>query len=346
MSNHFDGYTAARHAKLDLTDTYLFRGQTGTVMVANTNTPASDSYTGPGWDPEAIYDHNIDINGDGRPEITLRSQFVGHTHADGSPSAQRWSLSLHLGDGATDPESIGLPIITNAPTDTVHTGLGGIKAFAGIAGEPFYLPFPLVSAVATAITQGTPVDTSGHDPAEAVNAFGHTNINTIVIEIPNLLGMLNGLTIDYWASVTIPTDDGTGWRQVDRCALPMITTLYGFTETDDYNAASPAADADRFGPTIENLTAAAVTANDSHPDPDRYAQQVRQHLTPDMITYTIGTDAQMGDGQWNGRRLDEDAAGTMFDYTLNMDFDTGLDAGDATGVLREHFPYVAEPVDD
>ncbi|HLT10313.1 MAG TPA: DUF4331 family protein [Micromonosporaceae bacterium] len=343
MSNHFDGYTAANNAKLDITDTYIFKGTTGTVLVMNTNTPLNASYTGPGWDTDAVYDMRIDINGDARPEIALRARFSGHTHADGSPSAQRWSLSAHLGSGATDPESIGIPLVAGGRTDTVHTTLGGIQAFAGRAGEPFFAPFPLVTKVASAIQTGEVIDWSDWNPDQATNAFANTNINTIVVEIPNILGILNGLTIGYNATVTIPADNGEDWRQVDRAAGSFITTCYGLTGDDRYHEGTPDEDDKTFGPLIERLTRAVVGANGYHPDPAAYAKEVRGRLFPDLMRYRIGTDAAIG--QWNGRALDDDATESMFQFFLHKgDIDTGLDISNATGVLRDQFPYVAAPI--
>lgn len=344
MSNHFDGYTASNNAKLDITDTYAFNGTCGTVLVMNTNTPLNGSYQGPGWDTDAVYDMKIDINGDAVPEIALRARFSGHTHDDGSPSAQRWSLTAHLGtEAAADPESIGIPLVANAPTDKVRCTIGGIKAYAGLVGEPFFAPFPLVSKVATAISTGTVIDWSDWDPATAENAFGNTNVNSIVVEIPNLMGLLTGLNIGYFATVTIPTDAGDGWRQVDRAAGSFITTSYGLTGDDDYHEGQPVDDDAVFGPKIEDMTRAVIEANGTHPDPAAFAAEVRSQIFPDLLRYEIGTDAVMS--AWNGRALADDATGIMFNYLLHMtDIDTGLTIDDATGVLRDEFPYLAEPI--
>lgn len=344
MSNHFDGYTAANNAKLDITDTYIFKGATGTVLVMNTNTPLNESYTGPGWDTDANYDMRIDLNGDGKPEIALRARFSGHLHDDGSPSAQRWSLTAHLGSGASDPESIGIPLVASGRTDTVHTTLGGIRAFAGLAGEPFFAPFPLVTKVATAIQTGTVIDWSDWNPDQAENAFANTNVNTIVVEIPNLLGLFNGLQIAYNATVAIPADNGCDWRQVDRAAGSFITTCYGLTGDDKYHEGTPDNDDRAFGPIIEGLTRSVIEANGYHPDPEGYAKEVRARLFPDLMHYRIGTDADIS--RWNGRALDDDATESAFRFFLHKnDIDTGLSIADATGALRDQFPYLAEPVD-
>lgn len=345
MSNHFDGYTAATRANLDITDLYAFKGHTGTVLVMNTNTPANSSFLQPGWENDAIYQFNLDLTGDNRPDLALRASFSGHSHADDpTHGGQRWSLTVHLGpDAITDPESLGIPLLFRARTDTVHTTLG-VKMFAGRAGEPFYIAAPVVGAVATAVTNGTPLDLSDFNPETATNAFANTNINTIAIELPNLWGLLNHLPVGVWGSVHLPTDDGTGWRQVDRAGKPLITTLYGLTSTDDYHNGQPADDQLTWGPTIEELTTAAVTANETQPDPAAYAAAVRSDLMPDILRYRIGTRAKYTAGHRNGRNLTEDVSEDMYQTVLGEHIEQGLDASDATGTLRTEFPYLAEPV--
>lgn len=343
MSNHNDSKDLLTHAKLDILDTYIFKGTTGTVLVMNTNTPRNPSYNGTGWDPEAVYDMKIDVSSDAVPDFALRATFSGHTHADGTPSAQRWSLTAHIGHGADNPESPGLCLIANAPTDQVHTAFGGIKAFAGTAGEPFFAPFPLVSKVATAIQTGAVIDWSDWDPSKAENGFGNTNINTIVVEIPSGFGLFNGQRIGYNATVTIPTDSGTCWRQIDRAAKSFISTAFGFTGDDKYHEGKPSHDDATFGPVIERLTKAVVAANNYHPDPTAYAKEVRARLFPDLMPYTVGTDADIS--KWNGRALAGDATAAMFRYFLHKnDIETGLTIADATGELRDEFPYLAAPI--
>lgn len=340
MSDHLDGLTAAARPKLDITDVYLFNGQDGTVMVMNTNNGAAD-----GWDTDALYEFKLDINGDAREDIAFRLQFSGHSHPErGLHTGQRLTLSAHLGAGARDPESNGFTLVSNGATERVHSHwLTGVRAWAGRAGDPFYTAGPVVGAVRASLTEGTPLDLSGFDPDQATNLFGDTNVNAVVIELPNLLGLLNGLDVGFWGTVTLPTDDG-GWRQVDRAAIPFTSTIFGFNAADDYNATHPADDDERWGPTIERLTRAAAEANGMTVSATKHAQRVRERLTPDILPYRIGSPARLSGGEWNGRNLTEDASEAAFEFALDTLIDTGLSAADATGQLRDEFPYLAEPV--
>lgn len=345
MSNHFDGYTAANRANLDITDLYVFRGRTGTVLAMNTNSPANPSYEQPGWENDAVYQINLDLTGDNYPDLALRASFSGHSHEDDpTHGGQRWSLTVHLGpDAIADPESLGIPLLFRGRTDTVHTTLG-VKMFAGRAGEPFYIAAPAITAVATAVTTGTPLDMGDFDPNTATNAFAGTNVNTIVIELPNLWGLLHYLPIGVWGSVHVPTDDGTSWRQVDRAGKPLITTLYGLTATDDYHSGQPADDQLTWGPQIEQATFDVVEANNTQPDPEAYAAGVRADLMPDILRYRIGTPAQYTAGHRNGRNLTEDVDEDMYQTVIGKHIEQGLDASDATGQLRDQFPYLAAPI--
>src|SRR5215813_11187587 len=75
MSHHLDSPIARQDIRLDITDLYVFRGQTGTVFVIN----VCHSIFGPipvhGYHPEGMYEFKIDSNGDAVEEITYRLTF-------------------------------------------------------------------------------------------------------------------------------------------------------------------------------------------------------------------------------------------------------------------------------
>jgi hypothetical protein len=71
---------------------------------------------------------------------------------------------------------------------------------------------------------------------------------------------------------------------------------------------------------------------------------VRETLLPDLLRYEVGRPANFGFVARNGRGLTEPAPEVMFSMVLNTAVPMGLSHTAATGVLRDHFPYVAPPV--
>jgi hypothetical protein len=73
-----------------------------------------------------------------------------------------------------------------------------------------------------------------------------------------------------------------------------------------------------------------------------HAEQVRDMLFPDVLTYEIGTDAHFGLERRNGRGLREPAPEVMFELVLGAPVRMGLDGPSAA--TRAEFPYLPEPV--
>jgi len=333
MSHHLDGLTAKSDTRLNISDVYLFRGDSGTVLVMNTN-PLSGVG---GFHPEATYDFKIDITGNAREDLTLRTTF---TPVD-KQGQQKATLSLLTGCGAHDRTAVAM-VLAHTTTGKACTGVSGLRFWAGPAGDPFYIAAPVMSAARTAVTQGTRLDLGDFNPEHATNPFQGTNVQAIVLEVPDHI-LVNALTIGFWGAISIPTDAGDDWRQVNRSAIPLVGTLFGFNEADDYNATRPVDDKATWGDQIQNMITNVVEANDYDGDPQAYAEQVRNTISPEILRYTIGTDAKFTDGRHNGRNLTENAPEEMFRLVLGKSVTTGLDAGSATGAVRPDFPYLSNP---
>ncbi|MCR8573097.1 DUF4331 domain-containing protein [Streptomyces sp. Isolate_219] len=334
MSDHLDGLTAKNDPRLDISDAYVFHGQVGTVFVLNTNPGGSN-----GFHHEAVYELKIDVDGDAREEFTLRVTF-GDRDWRGRQEA---TLALLAGRDAGNRDARGA-ILARTTTGKKTTGDGGVRFFAGTAGDPFYIEPTVVAAVRTAVLNGTQVDLSGYEPGKAKNLFAGKNVHSIVVEIPD--HFFHGLRIGFWGSIAVPTDAGDAWRQTDRAAVPLLSTLFGFNEADDYNAAPPVADDTTWGHQIQGKIAKAVEANgyDGDGDAEEYADAARDILMPDILWYRIGTRAQFTGGRRNGRNLVENVAEEMFELVLHKSVDGGLDVDSATGTLRSEFPYLSKPV--
>jgi hypothetical protein len=70
MAHHLDSRIARQDVRLDITDLYLFRGETGTVFVINVCHSIAGDIPTPGHHPEGIYEFKADLNGDAVEELT------------------------------------------------------------------------------------------------------------------------------------------------------------------------------------------------------------------------------------------------------------------------------------
>ena len=72
MSHHLDSPLALQDIRLDITDLYVFRGETGTVFVIDVCHSIAGDIPAPGYHPEGMYEFKIDLNGDAVEELTYR----------------------------------------------------------------------------------------------------------------------------------------------------------------------------------------------------------------------------------------------------------------------------------
>jgi hypothetical protein len=331
MSHHLDSPLAREDPRLDISDMYVFKGKTGTVFVMNVNPQSGDG----GFHHEAMYEFKVDLSGDAREDITFRVTFG--ERMGGKQSVELRQLS---GGEVHDRMSEGVVLATGS-TDTVIDGESDVKFFAGSAGEPFYIPGPVVGAVKEAIAHGEALNLGDFDPAHAENLFGNTNVSTIVLEVPD--DMLDADEIGFWGTVALATDAG-GWRQVQRAAHPLVNTMYDFTEIDaDYNATQPSEDEKNYGHFVRKKTAKIVKEMNTVEKPEKHGKEVADAFFPDVVRYQVGTEAQFNLPAPNGRGLTENTPEITFEFVLGTLVDTGLGPDSATGQLREEFPYLSLP---
>ena len=75
MSHHLDSPIARQDIRLDITDLYVFRGETGTVFVINVCHSIFGPIPAPGYHPEGMYEFKVDLNGDAVEDLTYRFTF-------------------------------------------------------------------------------------------------------------------------------------------------------------------------------------------------------------------------------------------------------------------------------
>lgn len=335
MSHHLDSPLARQDPRLDISDVYVFRGTGATVFVMNVN-PLSGAG---GFHPEGRYEFRVDTDGDAVEDHTFvfafgegdagGDQVLEVRRLDGADARVRVAPGLLLARGRTGQE-IG--------------GAGGVRVWAGPAADPFYIDGAVITAVKETVANGVPFDLAAVGHGAPANLFAGTNVHALVLEVRDDAFPVGG--IGFWGTTALATDSG-GWRQINRCATPLINTIFNPDDSQrssEYNLTHPSEDRARYGPLVEALVTKAVAATGSSDDPVAHARRVVDELFPDVLRYRIGTPAEFGFTVRNGRGLADCVPEVMFALVLNKAVPLGLDSTSATGVRPHDFPYLAPPV--
>ena len=100
MSHHLDSPLARQDIRLDITDLYVFRGETGTVFAINVCHSIFGKIPTPGYHPEGMYEFKIDLDGDAVEDVTYRFTFDERDSA----GKQRFVLRRITEGAAADPK--------------------------------------------------------------------------------------------------------------------------------------------------------------------------------------------------------------------------------------------------
>lgn len=343
MSHHLDSPIARQDVRLDITDLYAFRGETGTVFAINICHSLGQPKV-PGYHPEGMYEFKVDFNGDAIEEVTYRFTF-DERDAQGK---QRYVVRRIRGAEAVDPHAGGA-VIAQGTTDEPVSGASGVRAWAGHAGDPFWIEPTVLHAVGHAFQDGTVVNLDGWNPSQAKNLFAGQTVYAIVLELPDrelLTGAGDNRRIGVWAVASLATDAG-GWRSINRVGLPMIPPLFAQYNEDlgnRLNAGRPADDFGTYGEVLSKKMAAVVAAYGTADDPRAYGEKIAHRLFPNMLPYQVGTHASFGFTEWNGRSLTDNAPNVMFSTAANTPISLGIGKESVTSKPTKRFPYVPAAV--
>jgi hypothetical protein len=340
MSHHLDSPIARQDIRLDITDLYLFRGETGTVFVINVCHSIFGPIPAPGYHPEGMYEFKVDLNGDTIEELTYRITF---TERD-TQGNQNYTVRRLRGADAVDPEAAGT-IVAQGTTGEILSTMAGLRAWGGKAGDPFWIEPDALHAVGHAFQDGTLINLSGWDPGRAKNLFAGHTVYSIVLEVPDdqlLADAGDNRRIGVWAVSTLATDAG-GWRSINRVGLPMIHPL--FTQYNEdlgnrLNAGRPADDFATYGAAVAKAIAGVIAANGTAEDPQAYRERVAHRFFPNILPYEVGTSAVFGFAGWNGRSLIDNAPDVMFSLAANTPVRLGIGKESVTSKPSKRFPYV------
>jgi Domain of unknown function (DUF4331) len=340
MSHHLDSPLARQDIRLDITDLYVFRGETGTVFAINVCHSIFGNIPVPGYHPEGMYEFKIDSDGDAIEELTYRLTF-DERDADGK---QRFVLRCIGGADAIDPDASGTLVTRGVTGEAAVTGTG-LRVWAGKAGDPFWIEPDVLHAVGHAFQDGTGIDLAGWSPSKAKNLFAGQTVYSIVLEVPDrdlLTATGDNRRIGVWAVATLATDAG-GWRPINRVGLPMIHPL--FTQYNEdlgsrLNAGHPTDDFATYGKSVAKAIAAVVSAYGTADSPAAYGEKVAHRFFPNILPYEIGTPAVFGFAEWNGRSLTDNAPDVMFSIAANTPVGLGIGKESVTSKPSATFPYV------
>ncbi len=134
MSHHLDSPIARQDIRLDITDLYVFRGETGTVFVINVCHSIFGPIPAPGYHPEGMYEFKIDSNGDAIEDITYRFTF----NERDNQGKQTYAVRRLTGAEAVDPHAAGTVVAQGSTNEIISTATG-LRVWAGKAGDPFWI---------------------------------------------------------------------------------------------------------------------------------------------------------------------------------------------------------------
>src|SRR5579862_5873320 len=103
MSHHLDSPIARQDIRLDITDLYVFRGETGTVLAIILCHSIFGPIPAPGYHPEGMYEFKVDLDGDAVEDLTYRFTFDERDAHGG----QRYMVRRIEGADAVNPYAPG-----------------------------------------------------------------------------------------------------------------------------------------------------------------------------------------------------------------------------------------------
>jgi hypothetical protein len=157
-----------------------------------------------------------------------------------------------------------------------------------------------------------------------------------VVEVPNASLGGNGVNIGVWATTT------AGGAVADQMGRPAINTVFNSTAADKeaFNVTPPSqqptAMGGKFRTNVVNTLVGLSTAL-GNPYTQAQAEGLAAILLPDVLTYTVGTDASF----LNGRDLDDDVIDLELSIVTN-----GVVTSDGVGPHADYlgsFPYLGNP---
>jgi len=321
-------------ARTDITDIYAFQkpgDPTRSILIMNVNPLAPALATA--FNPNAVYELNIDTNSDAKPDRALRVRF---SNVEGG--MQTATVHLAVGQAASFPNDAGAAVIAGAPVTPIGasapivTVRGDYKFFAGIRSDPFF--FDLLGFIAGLnFNQG--------------DFFVDKNVFGIALEVPNVAALGTNPKTGVWGR-TLFDQNGT-FVNDDRMGRPAINTVFNHgVDKNIFNNTDPVDDrtatthdgtrfVDSFTSTIVALSTLGASLGGGGAYTTAQAMGIAEILLPDILTYDYSSSA----GFLNGRKLTDDVINAELGLLTNGS-SVKDDAGAHTDLLPD-FPYLGNP---
>jgi hypothetical protein len=340
MSHHFDTAIAREDPRLNLLDFYLFRGRSGTTVMAMTVNPNAGTRAPATFHEEGLYAFRFDVNEDAHEEVTFKIRFGEPEHVGGEgleePHEQTFEVRRATGkDAAAGTEG---DVIASGTTGRIVAGDAGVRIFAGLAPDLFAVDRAAAIAYRAAVAAGQFTPALFHDGA---NYFQNRNVSAIVIEVPTQSIGDQAATVRAWATVSLCGHAPE--VQVSRWGLPLMTHIFITDEAvkEDYNRSYPSADVQCFSQIVADALPRFSQLAGTTDDPAAYAQRVVERLFPTTLPYVLGSGASFGFAGFNGRAITDNVENVMLSLQANAPIDQVTTVA-GTNILDE-FPYFGAP---
>jgi Domain of unknown function (DUF4331) len=313
---------------------------------------------------DVLYRFEIENTGDAVSDMFIDVTFAKQT-ARTAPQGALITLS-HPGVPGRRPQRMTAPTTVQTlasaanPFTVTTSSTLGISFFAGLTDDPFYFDIPGFNRFVSSVLGGSPDPTKlqrGRD------SFAGYNIHMIVLSVPaaTLRGTsgtigVQGVTLRKANSAR--QDDHTGsvahsgnYVQVDRMATPAVNTaLIPFARKNEYNASTPADDANgRFAGSIVGTLTALGTSSDNigvlASVAVAHGDYLRLNL--DQPNSSLGFGERITTPNYtgfpNGRRFGDDTVDTLLYFITNQAILMGDNVNSNEVPLGSSFPYAAPP---
>jgi hypothetical protein len=341
-ADHRDAPAIAEDGRADILDVYAFvnPNNSNVVLALTVNPFTIGGALQVAFSPEATYDFKIDNTGDYKEDLVIRGSFSPTV-----PGPQMLTVTA-LPEGKDKPagHKKGMDRFSGPADGSVIAGPEGVRAFAGLRDDPFFIDLIWVLRLIGAQPGGPITNRVG-----GIDFFAGLNASVLAVEVPP--AMLRGETGDrirVWASTsredklnrsakTSKADKTSGrLTQVDRTGLPVINTvLIPPPLKDAFNRTQPKDDARLF------RTTAAASLFALNAD-QAYSEAVAAALLPDVLTLDVTKTDSFVNGFFNGRRPETDVIDAVLSVATKGAVPTDNVSANDLPFLGD-FPFFAPP---
>ena len=338
MSHHFDTKLAKEEPSLNVCDLYLFEGSPGTTVMVMTVNPDVGLSAPDTLHVEGLYAFRFDLNADAHEELAFKFRFAEPRHAEGNEHVHIQKFQVLKATGNSLGGLAG-ELLLEGETEKI-SAKSGVRAFAGIAGDPFAPNGSGMHAFLNAFYEEHRYDATVFQHGQ--NSFANRNVTAIVLEVPN--DMIGRGTVHCWATASLVGHAPE--VQIQRWGLPLITHFFpndpdGQEMKDRFNASQPSDDVASFSRFFFDFGEKMTTYAMSAVNPAEYGKQIADRLCPVTLPYELGTTAAFNLARFNGRPLGDDVMDVMLTLLSNTPIEDG--AVPDRKRIRSEFPYVAPP---